>query len=96
MSLSRYEALVRQLYQVGGVLSLFGTTIQTIRRPYSIPFVQLNLTCQAKLGLENIQRLHAALGEPLKGVPNIIHVGGRIAFLLLGRQLHLYVMLILI
>lgn len=50
-SWSRYETLVRQLYQT-------------------------NLYCAAKLGLENIQALHKALGAPLDRVPNIIHVGG--------------------
>ncbi len=50
-SWSRYETLVRQLYQT-------------------------NLYCAAKLGLENIQALHKALGAPLDRVPNIVHVGG--------------------
>lgn len=49
--MSRYELLVRKLYQV-------------------------NMYCAAKLGLDNIQALHQAIGRPLQRVPNIVHVGG--------------------
>lgn len=86
---TRYEQLVRQLYQVRAFFSHHNKsvfdTLPSIQRPTdrrtdgrvrALDPNQVNLYCAAKLGLENITALHQALGCPLERIPNIVHVGG--------------------